>query len=89
MKNSSINCVQKQLSNGYQTIVKFGKRIQVELTTNQIERLQNQLRIARLLELKQLWTSSILVNIGTVELPNWVKRIVDGTYKYSLHGELN
>ena len=91
MKNSSINCIQKQLNNGFQTVVSFGKRIKKELTKQQIARLQNQLRVARLLEPKQLWTSTIVVpqmNESNIVI-GYIKQKVQGTYNYMLHGELN
>jgi len=97
MKNSSIKAIQKQLSNGFKTIVSFGKHIQVTLTSSQIEKLQNQLRIARLLEPKQLWESVKLVDILAPQVSDmivpfnekWVKVKVQGTYNYMLNGELN
>lgn len=91
MKNSSIKAIQKQLNNGYQTIISFGKRIQKPLTQQRIALLQKQLEIARSMEPKQLWTSKILkpiINELTGETVAYVPKIVQGTYNYSLHGEL-
>jgi hypothetical protein len=92
MKNSSIKAIQKLLNNNYQTIISFGKRIQKPLTQQRIALLQKQLEIARLMEPKQLWTSKILkpiINELTGETVAYVPKIVQGTYNYSLHGELN
>lgn len=92
MKSSSIKAIQKQLNNGYQTVVSFGKRIQKPLSSKRIENLQNQLRLARLLEPKQLWVSNRLEQmihptLGIVIGSKIVK--VQGTYEYAIHGELN
>ena len=92
MKNSSINCIQKQLNNGFQTIVSFGKKIQKPLSSRRIEQLQNQLRIARIMEPKMLWTSKIhepIINQLTGEIMAYVPKIVQGTYSFAKHGELN
>ena len=91
MKNSSINCIQKQLNNGFQTVVSFGKKIKKPLTKQQITRLENQLRIARLLEPRQLWTSTIIVpqlNESNM-VTGFIKQKAQGTYVYVKHGELN
>ena len=92
MKNSSINCIQKQLSNSFQTIVSFGKKIQKPLTKQRIALLQKQLGYARAMEPKQLWTSKIyepIINQLTGEVLAYVPKIVQGTYSFTKHGELN
>jgi hypothetical protein len=91
MKNSNINCIQKQLNNGHQTVVSFGKRIKKPLTQQRIKLLTKQLEIRRMLEPKQLWVSIALEPIihpptGLVMGHKTVK--VNGTYQFSKHGEL-
>ena len=92
MKNSNIKCIQKQLNDGYQTIISFGKRIQKPLSKNRIKLLTKQLEISRLLQPKQLWTSNVLETIvhPTTGLVIGYKTIkVQGTYEFAIHGELN
>lgn len=91
MRKSTITAIQKQLNDGFQTVVSFGKKVKKELTEQQITRLENQLRVARLLEPKQLWTSMVVVPQydGSGIVINFIKQKVQGTYVYSQHGELN
>lgn len=91
MKNSSVKSIQKLLNNGYKTVVSFGKRIQVPLSSKRIEQLQKQLEYARATEPKILWTSKIyepIINQLTGEVMAYVPKIVQSTYSFTKHGKL-
>jgi hypothetical protein len=88
MKNSNPRAIQKKLNNGYKTVVSFGKRIQIQLSKKQIEKLEFDLACYRKQLPVYLWTSVQFVTKVVNNLPIQVKQAVQGTYCRALHGEL-